>query len=281
MHTLNDQVFRGFFTGRYLFDSVTGLPALRLAGGGRRLRARHGRLLRRHLRDRPGRLPGGRDHRPADRLLLYLQGAGRTGPATDAAGASNITNDELSLFAQDQWQSATEPDPQLRPALGRPADAGDGRSAHDRVWRRSSNDPAFPSDGTIPDQWAMFQPRVGVAWDIRATARSVLRGSAGIYSARQNMLSARSARSRPTACSSRRSSPTPPTSRFRRADAGVAGRADAERRSPEGQFPLFSGVRVFDRDYKNPRIYSFNVALRAGTRAGLVRLRRFHLERRP
>ena len=24
MHTLNDQVFRGFFTGRYLFDSVAG-----------------------------------------------------------------------------------------------------------------------------------------------------------------------------------------------------------------------------------------------------------------
>jgi hypothetical protein len=25
-YTLNDQVFRGFFTGRYLFDSVTGFP---------------------------------------------------------------------------------------------------------------------------------------------------------------------------------------------------------------------------------------------------------------
>ena len=24
LHTLNDQVFRGFFTGRYIFDSVTG-----------------------------------------------------------------------------------------------------------------------------------------------------------------------------------------------------------------------------------------------------------------
>ena len=24
-------------------------------------------------------------------------------------------------------------------------------------------------------------------------------------------------------------------------------------------FPDFSGVRVFDRDYKNPRIYTFNV----------------------
>ena len=27
-----------------------------------------------------------------------------------------------------------------------------------------------------------------------------------------------------------------------------------------GQFPLFSGVRVFHRDYKNPRIYAYNVA---------------------
>ena len=29
MHTFNDQVFRGFFTGRYLFDSVTGFLAIR------------------------------------------------------------------------------------------------------------------------------------------------------------------------------------------------------------------------------------------------------------
>ncbi len=29
---------------------------------------------------------------------------------------------------------------------------------------------------------------------------------------------------------------------------------------PEGQFPLFSGVRVFDRDYKNPHVLAFNVA---------------------
>ena len=40
MHTLNDQVFRGFFTGRYLFDSVTGFlryasPAAPAASGPR------------------------------------------------------------------------------------------------------------------------------------------------------------------------------------------------------------------------------------------------------
>jgi hypothetical protein len=28
---------------------------------------------------------------------------------------------------------------------------------------------------------------------------------------------------------------------------------------PPGTFPAFTGIRVFDRDYQNPRIYSFNV----------------------
>ena len=51
------------------------------------------------------------------------------------------------------------------------------------------NHPKFPSDGTIPDQVAMWQPRVGTTWDVRGNGRSVLRASAGIYFARQNMLS--------------------------------------------------------------------------------------------
>ena len=33
LHTLNDQVFRGFFTGRYIFDSVPGFSALRICTG--------------------------------------------------------------------------------------------------------------------------------------------------------------------------------------------------------------------------------------------------------
>src|SRR5207302_728514 len=67
VHTLNDQVFRGFFTGRYIFDSVTGF--LRYASQG------------------PGFGPAAN----AAHLLLFLQGAGPNGPATDAAGASSIT----------------------------------------------------------------------------------------------------------------------------------------------------------------------------------------------
>ena len=35
------------------------------------------------------------------------------------------------------------------------------------------NDPRFPSDGTIPDQWKQFQPRLGVAWDVDRNGKSV------------------------------------------------------------------------------------------------------------
>ena len=209
MHTLNDQVFRGFFTGRYLFDSVTGSCATRRRRG-RRLRPGDGRLLRRRLRHRADALPG-RDDDQRRTAAALPAGGGADGPATDAAGASRITNEEFSLFVQDQWQARSNLtlnyglrwDAQLMPETVDPRTTAYGAFL---------SDPAFPSDGTIPDQWDMFQPRAGVAWDISGNGRSVVRGSAGVYSARQNML-ARSGRSRPTACSSRRSSPTRPTSR--------------------------------------------------------------------
>src|SRR5207245_11306007 len=50
------------------------------------------------------------------------------------------------------------------------------------------SNPLFPSDGTIHNQKKMFQPRLGFAWDAAGNGRSVLRGSWGIYNARQNML---------------------------------------------------------------------------------------------
>src|SRR6185436_3667637 len=101
IHTLNDQVFRGFFTGRYLFNTVSGFlryasPAALGAGFG----------------PNAGQCPNGTWtdlNAPSctgagTPLLLFLQGAGLSGPATDAAGASRITNQDYSLFAQDKWQ---------------------------------------------------------------------------------------------------------------------------------------------------------------------------------
>jgi carboxypeptidase family protein len=257
MHTLNDQVFRGFFTGRYLFDSVTGFlryasPAA--AGGfGPSTVGCSGSVYV----TSPTLCPAGTTTTGGP-LLLYLQGAGLNGPATDAAGASKITNDEFSLFAQDQWQPRANLtvnyglrwDAQIMPKTVDPKTT---------VYGAFLNDPAFPSDGTIPDQWTMFQPRAGVAWDIKGNGRSVVRGSAGVYSARQNMLSQvgsvttnglqQQTLFANTANLTAFGAPTPTWPGLLTPTPVGA-----------GQFPLFSGVRVFHKDYENPRVYSYNVA---------------------
>ena len=257
MHTLNDQIFRGFFTGRYLFDSVTGFlryasPAAPGGFGPSTAGCSDGTYV-----TAPDPCPAGTETTGGP-LLLYLQGAGLSGPATDAAGASKITNDEFSLFVQDQWQ----PRPNLTLNYGLRWDAQlmpetvDPRTT---VYAAFLDDPSFPSDGTIPDQWGMFQPRFGAAWDVKGDGRSVLRGSAGVYSARQNMLSQvgsvttnglqQQTLFANTANLLAFGAPTPSWPGLLTPPA-----------VPPGEFPLFSGVRVFHRDYKNPRIYSFNAA---------------------
>jgi Carboxypeptidase regulatory-like domain/TonB-dependent Receptor Plug Domain/TonB dependent receptor len=261
MHTLNDQVFRGFFTGRYLFSSVPGFlryTSPSAAGGfGPNTVSCSTPTFQTTFVTAPAACPAGftADGGP---LLFYLQGAGRTGPATDAAGASKITNNEFSLFAQDSWQ--------LRPNLT--LNYGlrwDAQTMPETVDPRTTaygaflNDPAFPSDGTIPSQWSMWQPRLGVAWDVKGDGRSLVRGSWGVYYARQNMLSqvgsiTTNGLQQQTIFSSsellwRFGVPTPawPT-------------LISPTPLPEGQFPDMSGVRVFDRDYKNPHVFAYNVA---------------------
>ncbi|MEO6120003.1 MAG: TonB-dependent receptor, partial [Terriglobales bacterium] len=107
------------------------------------------------------------------------------------------------------------------------------------------------------DQTMQFQPRLGFSWDISKTGKTVMRASAGIYNGRQNMLSqvgsitangvqqatiAGGLFANPTVRPTWPNlAPTPPP-------------------PPPGTFPLFSGIRVFDRNYKNPRIYTANVA---------------------
>jgi hypothetical protein len=256
MHTLNDQVFRGFFTGRYLFDSVPGFlryasPAAPGGFGPQTVGCSNGSYVTAPTPCPAGTQPTGGP------LLFYLQGAGRTGPATDAAGASTIANEELSLFVQDQWLIRSNVtlhyglrwDAQLMP------ETVDPRST---AYARFLDDPDFPSDGTIPDQWNMWQPRVGATWDARGDGRSVVRASYGVYYARQNMLSQVGSVTTngvqqqtifvTTDLNRQFGAPTPTW-------PGVLSPAPL----PEGVFPDFSGVRVFHRDYKNPRTDAFNV----------------------
>lgn len=256
LHSRNIQVFRGFFEGRYIFDSVAGfLRYASPAGAGfgpNAGRCANGTWVT-MATDACG--VGSDGTTP---LLLYLQGAaGNLGPATDAAGFSDIANEDLSLFFQDKWQVTSNftfnyglrweaqmlPEPVVDPA--------------NTVYGYLLGNPAFPSDGTLPDQTKMFQPRLGFSWDVSKVGKSVLRGSAGIYNGRQNMLSqvgsiTANGVQQATIAGGLFANPTiRPT---------WPNLAPPPPPPPAGTFPLFSGIRVFDRNYKNPRIYTANVA---------------------
>jgi hypothetical protein len=115
----------------------------------------------------------------------------------------------------------------------------------------------------LHDQKKMFQPRVGFAWDISKTGKSLLRGSFGIYNARQNMLTQVGSittngvqqqtifLNTPIIASG---VPGPVWPGLVTPTAGTC--SDGVRTNP---FPCFSGVRVFSRDYANPRVYTGNV----------------------
>src|SRR6266571_8207998 len=237
LHTLNDQVFRGFFTGRYIFDSVTGF--LKYASTG----------------------PGFGPSANAAHLLLFLQGAGRTGPATDAAGASRISNQDYSLFAQDKWQ--IRPNFTLNYGL-----RWEAQIFPDVVTPPSQtaygvflSNPRFPSDGTLHNQKKEFQPRVGFAWDIRNNQKSVLRASWGIYNGRQNMLSqvgsiTTNGVQQSTIFTQSSFGGGPAWPGDFPATPGIASCPGP----PVNPFPCFSGVRLFSKHYANPRIYTTNFA---------------------
>lgn len=271
LHSVNDQVFRGFFLGRYIFDSVNGFlryaspaagggfgPNAMLCSGGTWITV--GAPFNQTC---PGTQTSGTP------LLLFLQGAGRTGPATDAAGASNIKNEDYALFAQDRWQitpgftlnyglrweAQIFPKPVVNPA--------------DTAYGRFLSDPRFPSDGTLPSDKRMFQPRIGFAWDVAENGKSVIRASFGIFNARQNMLSqvgsiTTNGVQQQTIAGGRFANPfvRPAWPGLVTPTAGSCSTINGfSQPGPfTNPFSCFTGVRVFDRNYRNPRIYTANVA---------------------
>ncbi len=279
LHTLNDQIFRGFFEGRYIFDSVTGFLryASAPAAGGfgptvGECFSTTGAFTGWVTQGAPFNqtCPAGSSVQEGP-LLLYLQGAGRTGPATDAAGASRIKNEDFALFAQDKWQMKPNftlnyglrweaqifPKPVVPPSQ--------------TAYGVFLNDPRFPSDGTLHSPKKEFQPRVGFAWDISKKGKSVLRGSYGVYFARQNMLSEVGSITTNGVQQQTifRNSfliglllgfgipPDQVVPTWPKLVTPTAGTCDTPVANP---FPCFTGVRVFSKDYANPRIYTANVA---------------------
>jgi hypothetical protein len=253
IHTNNAQIFRGFFEGRYIFDSVPGFlryvsPAASGGFGPFTVGCSNGAYV-----TAPAACPAG-STATGGPLLFYLQSSSPDGIARDAAGASDINNEELALFVQDRWQAGHG----LTVDYGLRWDAQKMPSTVDpktTAYAGFLNDPRFPSDGTIHNQWNQFQPRGGFAWDVAEDGKSVVRGSAGIYYARQNMLSQVGSVTT-NGIQQKSDFRSTPFTAF--ADMPVWPNLLAPTAVPAGTFPLFTGVRVFDRDYRNPRIYSLN-----------------------
>ena len=258
LHSNNAQVFRGFFTGRYLFDSVTGfLHYASPAGAGTgpdSVECANGTFSNAALG--AGACPGSTV--TGSPLLLYLQHAANSGPTTDAAGASAFSNENLALFVQDSWKATRD----LTVNLGFRWEAqlfpAPFIAPSQTAYGPYLSNPAFPSDGTLPSDKRMFQPRIGFAYDIGGHQKSVLRASWGIFNATQNMLTQVGALTTngvqqqslaSGSCGGLCFFGTAPTW------PGVLTPAPV----PAGTFPPGTGVTVFDRNYRNPRIYATNV----------------------
>ncbi|MFQ5662680.1 MAG: carboxypeptidase regulatory-like domain-containing protein [Terriglobia bacterium] len=269
IHSFNDQIFRGFFTGRYIFDSVAGYlryvaaPALGAGFGPTVAACADGVTFTSSTAPTCTLASNPFTFGPGP-LVLYLQGADRDGVASDAAGASRIDNEEFTFFIQDKWQIrpnftlsfGLRYEAQLMPDTVDPTTTAYAQFLGDSTPNVLGI--GFPSNGTIPDQKDMVQPRIGLAWDLFNNGKSVLRASWGIYNARQNMLTQvgsvttnglqqQTLFTNTAIIGFGAPAPIPP---------GVLTPAPV----PPGTFPLFSGVRVFSRDYENPRIYTGNIA---------------------
>ncbi len=260
MHTLNDQVFRGFFTGRYLFDSVDRVPALHVAGGAGRIRSVDRRAARAASYVTAAHaLPGGHDARRAGRCCSICRARAGPGsrPTRPAPRQSPTRSSRSSCRTSGRWAPGLTLDYGLR---------WDAQLMPETVDPETTAYAALPDRSGVPVRRhdSRTSGHVAAAGGIARgicdnDGKSVVRGQRRrLLRAPEHAQPGRFGHDqRPPAADDLREHGL--ASAVRHADADVAGRAHAERRCPAGTFPLFTGVRVFHRDYQNPRIYTVNV----------------------
>jgi hypothetical protein len=250
LYSHNVQVFDGFALGRYIFGDVAGFlhyatPASAGNGFGPDAQScSDGSYV--STTD----CPAGTTNNGSP-LLLYLQDAGtQPGETVQQAGYSNISNQEPAFYAQDTWKLTSRVvlnyglrwEAQFFPKMKIAPSAA--------LYGQYLSDPRFPSTGRLPNQTKEFQPRVGFNYDVFGNGKSALRGSAGIFNARQNMLTQVGAIT------------TNGVQQQTLTEFSGAGNPTYPGILPVTACPTTgcpgAGVTVFDRNYHNPRIYSFN-----------------------
>lgn len=180
------QTFVGFANGRYIFGSTDGFFNY-VRYGPTYVECSNGAT------STTGSCPAGTEI--TGPLLLFLQQAGVGGLSVEEAGTQSIPQIEPSLFIQDKWQpTATLTvqyglrwEAQIQPEMITPPG--------EVFYAPFIGQAGFPSDGTIPSDKKMWQPRLGISWDPAGDGRQVVRLNAGLFYSRIPGLTLASSRS--------------------------------------------------------------------------------------
>ena len=247
------QTFIGFANGRFIFSSVQGFINYSTNGNGYvECSGAPGSSL-------TGACPGGQSI--TGPVLLYLQQAGVGGLSVEESGTQSLKQMDLGIFVQDTWK----PTPNLTLNYGVRLE---GQQQPDMITPPSTVFFApfigtsvtngtgtydFPSDGKIPSDMAMIQPRLGMAWDRHGNGTEVVRLSAGIYNARIAALNFASVRNNNGSVGQ---------TMFRNSALTFLGRPpniDQLLPAPAG-VPFFPDIFIVDKDFRNPRTMSATAA---------------------
>src|SRR6266566_1695025 len=162
------QTFIGFANSRYIFSSVNGF--LNYVANANYVECPNGSSNTTGGSTPCGTTAGGAPILPSGPVLLYLQQAGVNRSVRDA-GTQSIPQTELDFYIQDTWK----PNPnwtfdyglrwsaQLEPSILSPKDSTAYHALYGTTATNAKGTFAFPSDGTIPSDKKMIQPRVGNA----------------------------------------------------------------------------------------------------------------------
>ena len=243
------QTFVGFANGRYIFDSTDGF--LNYLKNPNYVECSDGSS------SQSGKCPAGASI--TGPVLLYLQQAGVGGLTAEQAGTQSIPQNEPAAFVQDSWQAT----PNLNVQYGLRWEAEmepDPITPPDQVFYskfigQTKNGQEFPSNGKIPSDYKMWQPRLGMSWSPGGDGKKVLRANAGIYYGRVPGL---------TLASSRSTNGSRGQTLFRNsALTGILGPVPAyPNLIPQSQVgsPFDPDVFVFDRHFQNPRTNAASVS---------------------
>jgi hypothetical protein len=264
-----NQTFRGFGNGRIAFTSVPGFLNY-VANGNGYVECADDATNAATPSQTTGACPAG-EHITGP-VALYLQQAGIGGLTVDEAGTQTIIQYELALFLQDSWKPRSNLtvnygirwEAQIQPSLITPiADLFYAPFIGQTVTNAVGTF-EFPGDGTIPSDKGMFQPRLGIAYDVKGDGKQVVRANAGLYYARIPGLNLASSRS---------TDGSRGQSIFRNsALTGILGPPPNYGEllpSPTGA-PFQPGVFVFDKDFENPRTFTATLGYEREVATGLA-----------